>query len=261
MKVFSLLLVIAMLSSACSSNHGGSVAIPAELAEPKERSASTLALEHRLSLEVEEQHLVAVFERGLASCREAVGESCQVLESSIQSGRSHSGSLKFRAQAAGIKKIMSALSKDSTIASQSTTAEDLAAPIADGAKQLTMLKDYRTQLEALRGRANNDVDALIKLSHELAQVQSELEAAEGAQARLKQRVETEILSVSLDTNVAPAFWKPIASALSDFGGNLSQGISSVISGVAYLLPWLLLIAFGGWAGRKLWRRWNGANKS
>lgn len=254
MKAFTILFAMILLTSACSRNQGGALMEAADVTAPKEKSVSTLALEHNLSLEVEAEQLTTVFERGLAACREAVSESCNVLESRINSGRIHSGILKFRAQPAGIKKIINALSKESKVATQSTTAEDLAAPIADGAKRLAMLKDYRTQLEALRGRANNDVDALIKLSHELAQVQSELEAAEGTQARLKQRVETEILNVTLDTSTTSVFWKPITSALADFGGNLSQGISSVISGVAYLLPWLVLILFGVWGSRKLWRR-------
>lgn len=233
----------------------------ADINAPKERSAPMLALEHSLSLELEEVQLATVFERGLAACRDAASESCNVLESRISSGQSHSGILKFRAQAAGIKKIINALSKDSKIAAQSTTAEDLAAPIADGAKRLAMLKDYRTQLESLRGRANNDVDSLIKFSHELAQVQSDLEAAEGVQARMKQRVETEILNVSLETGSRTGFWKPIATAVSEFGGNLSQGISSAISGVAYSLPWLVVMLFGVWGGRRLWRWWGGVKKS
>lgn len=254
MKISSLLLLLVLLTSACSRNQGGALVVAADVTAPKETSVSMLALEHSLSLEVEEEQLAIVFERGLAACREAVSDSCHVLESRIHSGRMHSGILKFRAQPAGIKKIINALSKESKVAAQSTTAEDLAAPIADGAKRLAMLKDYRTQLETLRGRANNDVDALIKLSHELAQVQSELEAVEGTQTRLKQRVDTEILNVTLDTSTTSVFWKPITSALADFGGNLSQGISSAISGVAYLLPWVVLILFGVWGGRKLWRR-------
>ncbi len=255
MKISTLSILLVFAVSACSQPHGGGMMVPAEVVAPKEARTSTLALEHSLSLDVEEGQLSTVFEQGLAACKGAVAESCVVLESRIHSGRTSSGSLKFRAQAAGIKKIITALSKQAKVSSQSTTAEDLAAPIADGAKRLAMLKDYRAQLEVLRGRANNDVDSLIKLSHELAQVQSELEAAEGTQARLKQRVETEILNVTLETGTKSVFWKPITSALLDFGGNLSQGISSAISGIAYLLPWLVLILFGVWGCRKLWLRW------
>jgi hypothetical protein len=67
-------------------------------------------------------------------------------------------------------------------------------------------------------------------------------------------VETEILEISIRADQYRSFWQPISLALSDFGGSLSQGISTAITGVAYLLPWGLVIGLVAWAGRKLWRR-------
>jgi Na+-transporting methylmalonyl-CoA/oxaloacetate decarboxylase gamma subunit len=50
--------------------------------------------------------------------------------------------------------------------------------------------------------------------------------------------------------------------LAGFGSNLSQGISIAIAGVAYLLPWLVMIAIVTWVVRRLWRRRRGrANAS
>jgi hypothetical protein len=40
----------------------------------------------------------------------------------------------------------------------------------------------------------------------------------------------------------------------DFGGNLAQGISIAIAGVACLLPCLFMISLVVWAIRKSWRR-------
>jgi flagellar biosynthesis chaperone FliJ len=161
--------------------------------------------------------------------------------------------LRFRAKAAGIKKLIAVLAAQGKVASQSTTAEDLAGPIADTAKQLAMLTDYRSKLEALRARPNNDVDALIKLNRELADTQSQIEALTGQQAHLVQRVETEILNVTISSYQSQSFWSPIGESFSDFGGHLSEGVATAITALAYIIPWGLVVWLIVWVVRKLWR--------
>jgi hypothetical protein len=132
------------------------------------------------------------------------------------------------------------------------TAEDLAKPIADSKKKLEMLNDYRSKLESLRTRASTDVDALIKVNKELAEVQSAIEAETGTDSELMQRVDTELLNISISSQAQRAFWRPISDAFTDFKSNLSDGISSVVTALAYLLPWGLTLLILGLAGRKLW---------
>lgn len=258
MRRLLLPLLILMLVSGCAKKEESAAMAPApamaQAQAPAGRASSFLAYEHSLSVDTEEQKVAAIFEAAQAACREAADELCTVLGSHISSGRAASASLKFRARTNGIRKIVAALSKQAEVTNQSTTAEDLEAPIADVAKKLAMLRDYRSKLEALRGRASNDVDALIKVNRELAQVQSELEASEGKHAHLVQRVETEILNVFIRSVEHRAFWRPIGFAISDFGGNLSQGISFAITGIAFLIPWAIVLAVVAWGGRKLWRR-------
>ena len=250
--LIALLLLVAI--AGCSQKHDSTT-----LAEPS-RSVSPdsggqyLAYEHSVQIDTEERKVAAIYEAAKATCREASIDLCTVLESRINTGRAASASLKFRAKPSGIRKLISALGKQAEITDQSTSAEDLAGPIEDSAKKLGMLNDYRTKLEALRDRASNDVDALIKVNRELAQVQSELEAIAGKQAHLVQRVETEILKLTIRSDRNQSFWRPIALAVSDFGTNLSQGVSIAISGIAYLIPWTFVFVVAAWAGRKLWRR-------
>lgn len=253
-RLIPCLLILAVLSG-CAKKEEPAAAAPAKtMAREASAPGSALAYEHSLSIDTEEQKVAATFEAAQAACREAASQLCTVLESRLNTGRSAWASLKFRAKPEGIRKIVLALSKEADVVEQSTSAEDLATPIADSTKKLAMLKDYRSRLEALRSRAGNDVDALIKANRELAQVQSELEATEGAHAHLVQRIETEILEVFIRSGEHQAFWKPIGFAISDFGGNLSRGISVAITGIAYLLPWAVVLFIGIWGGRKLWSR-------
>jgi hypothetical protein len=239
----------------CSSKDGAATIANTPSSRAAADSASRyLAYQHSIQIDTEERKVTTIYEAGQAACREAAIDLCTVLESRINTGRAAYASLKFRAKPSGIQKLNLALGKHAAITERSTSAEDLAAPIEDATKKLGMLNDYRTKLEALRGRASNDVDALIKVNRELAQVQSELEAITGKHAHLVQRVETEILNVTIRSDHNQSFWSPIALAMSDFGSNLSQGVSIAISGIAYLIPWALVFGLAAWVCRKLWRR-------
>jgi len=70
-----------------------------------------------------------------------------------------------------------------------------------------------------------------------------------------QRVDTEILKIYIHLAQHHAFLKPIGLAISDFGGNLSQGISFAITGIAFMIPWVIVLVISVWGSRKLRRRW------
>ena len=213
-----------------------------------------LAYEHSIYLQSDEDKVVSIFEAAQAACRDAVEESCAILEARVSSGEGASASLRFRAKAGGIKTLIAVFSAQGKIVNQSTTAEDLAGPIADSTKQIAMLSDYRKSLEALRSRPSNDLDALMKLTRELADVQSQIETLTGSQAGLTQRVETELLNVSINSYQGRSFWAPISSSLTSFGEVLSSAIGAAIIAIAYLLPWAVLIGGITWIAQLILRR-------
>ena len=222
----------------------------------------TLAYRHALTLDVAEDKVAQVFEAGQAACRAMTTAVCTVLNAQRDSGAGgHAGArngasaqLTMRALPAAIPKLIAALGPPANIARQATSAEELAGPLEDQAKKLALLTDYRTKLEALRVQAASNIDSLIKVNHELAQVQGQLEAAAGAQAALQQRVDTELLEVEIASRTHQSFWHPIAQSLGEFGPSLAQGTAFAISGAAWLLPWAVLLGLFGWVARKLWRR-------
>jgi len=213
-----------------------------------------LAYEHSIYLQADVDKVVSIFEAAQTACRDAVEESCAILDARVSSGEGASVSLRFRAKAAGIKKLIAVLSAQGKVVNQSTSAEDLAGPIADTTKQIAMLTDYRTSLEALRSRPSNDLDALMKLTRELADVQSQIETLTGSQAGLTQRVETELLNVSINSYQGRSFWAPIRSSLTSFGEVLSSAIGAAIIAIAYLLPWAVLVGGITWIAQLILRR-------
>jgi hypothetical protein len=261
---FFILLVLTVAAAGCQKNalmaHAPSASAEGARAEAPagpEAPASPnryLAYEHSIGIETPDDKIAPMFEAAQAACRAATAESCAILEARISTGEYASAQLRFRATAAGVQNLIQVLSAEGEIASRSTTAEDLAGPIEDNAKKLAMLTDYRSKLEALRARSTAEVDSLIKLTRELAQVQSEIEGLTGSQAQLMQRVETEILNVSISSHHSRSFWSPVGDSASDFGENLSEAIATFITGVAYLLPWVLLLIVAIWVWRKLRKR-------
>jgi len=262
MRKFLLVLILLTAVAGCSRKEESGSFAEVRSSEPASANAKRyLAYQHAIHVDTEEHKIAAVYEAAQAACREAASDLCTVLESRISTGRSASASLKFRAKPDGIRKLIAVLGKQAEVIDQSTTAEDLASPIEDTAKKLKMLNDYRAKLESMLGRANNDVDALIKINRELAQVQSEIEAETGTHAHLMQRVETEILDVSIGSVQNRSFWRPIALSAADFGTNLSSGVSIAITGTAYLIPWVFLLGLVAWGGRRLWRRRSTKNEN
>lgn len=263
MRIPIVIILTVLAVTGCSKKEEYAAMAPAAEASSESEDSQNryMAYEHSIRLDVEESKVAAVQEAAQAACRKAIEEKCVILESSLDTGRHHSASLKLRAKPPGIKKITAALITQGDVIYQSTTAEDLAKPIGDSSKKLDMLNDYRAKLEALRGRASSDIDALIKVNKELATVQSEIEAMSGERAYLFQRVETEILNVSITSFQNRSFWSPVSNAMSNFGSNLSEGVSSAITGIAFLIPWGITFIFLFWAGRKLWRVWRRPQKN
>jgi hypothetical protein len=263
-----LLLVLLLASLGGCSKKSEPQGMAAPVAESKVLDSApaarrTLAYQHTLALEVPEDKVATVFAAGQAACL-ALKAQCTLMRAQVRGTargaeaigyhETASAELAMRALPAAIPKLVAAFGTQATVTMQSTTAEELAGPLEDGAKKIALLTDYRDKLEALRVRAAVDIDNLIKVNHELAQVQGELEAAAGAQAGLQRRVDTELLEVTITSQSRQTFWRPIAQSLSAFSGSLSQGTASAISGAAYLLPWLVLLTLVVWIGRKLWRR-------
>lgn len=254
-------LVVLLTIAGCAKVEGPSAPAPAAMQnESAEKQGQSLAYEHSIEIDTREAQVGAIFESAQAVCKEAVSDQCVLLESRLHAGQSVSATLKFRAKPSGIRKLLDALTAQGDVTSRSTMAEDLAKPIEDSSRKLEMLRDYQSRLEALRARASENIDSLIKLNRELAQVHSEVEALTAQKAQLVQRVETEVLNVRIGSIHNRSFWTPASHALSGFGSSLSDALSSAITGVAYLVPWSLVLLAFAWGGRKLWVFINRAKK-
>lgn len=242
-------LILACLLAACSARQeSGGVRAPG--ARPVGEAARTLAYEHTVNLDVPVIDVARLRDSITTQCYAAPDQSCAVLESSLERGQNTYAILRMRASGVTVRQLIAALARSGEVTSSVTKAEDLAAPIVGAERDAAKLTLYRDKLEALTQRPGLDVAALIQLNHELADVQARIESNAGVRARLKQRVELEVLNVRLSGSAEAGFWRPVSAALRDFKSSLANGVAMAITVFAYLLPWAV-------SGIALWRfvRW------
>lgn len=253
----SVLLLLAFVLAACeqsaSLDEARSQYVSNDLSTQRSKNPF-LAYEHRISVGLEKVALLDTFNKIIDKCVNDTEYRCVVLSSSHNAGSYSYASIQMRLSPEGVKHYMAVVSAAGEVSSQSTTAEDLTDVIADTDKRLDMLMSYSSKLEQLEQDPNNNIDSLIKISSEMAQVQTQLEYAQGEKAKLYQRTTQDLLNIDMQSNQHEAFFDPIADALDEFGENIAEGISVFITALAYLLPWIFALWLVFYVVRVIWRK-------
>lgn len=212
---------------------------------------------HQVVLETTNDNLAKAYEAGLAACERVSADeetTCYTLNSSFAEGDWPKASFQMRVTPRSIQTIVDATSASATILRRSTESQDLAKPIMDQSEKIAMLDQYLVDLVELRGQATNDVDAMIKLAKEISKTQSTLDSVRSTHAHLLMRVELDRLEVQISSDADHSFWTPIGHAFSDFGEDLSYSLAEFITGVTYVLPWLIFFMLVLFSGRWIWKR-------
>lgn len=247
-------IVALIVLAGCARTEGPYDAVETRIIEEVAgKEAQLLAYEHDIDVGTSETQVVPLYEKVIAACKADTANACLLLDSNIRRGREVHARISLRAKPAGIKKIVALVGGAGEVTSQGTKVQDLGRPVLDSRKRMAMLKQYQTQLQELEQRSAKDVDALIKVTKELATVQTELEQATAVNALLMQRIDTDLLNVDISSEGRKSFWSPVKRSLGNFTENLSEGAANGITALAYMLPWLLAFAILFPLLRKGWR--------
>jgi hypothetical protein len=139
------------------------------------------------------------------------------------------------------------------------SAEDLALPIFEVEKRLetkTVLRDRLTAM--LRDQSVKTAADLITIEKELATAQGDIETIVAQRDNLRTRTDTvriDITYTGVAGQVAGVDLTPIQQAISGIGQTFVSSVSWLIAFLAALVPWLPVIAFVWWIGRRGLRRW------
>jgi hypothetical protein len=212
-----------------------------------------LAYEHSISIEVDEENLEASFLNTIAKCLGDKANGCEVHYSELRTGDYPSADIRVRIKKDGVEPLIRTAAENNKVSEQTMSTEDLAAPILDSEKRQKLLESYQKRLIELESQSAKDIDSLIKVASEIARVQSDLETAKGDNAHLLKRINMDMVSFHFHTDPQAAIVEPISTAMKSFARNLSEGIASIFTLIAFVLPWVLVLTglFYAW---RWWRK-------
>lgn len=249
--------------AASSSRGGADMAAPAPpppSAPGQAKEAPKLAYSHSLALEMTADKVAPRFERARKACLDDASMGCILVHASIaagdeESGRAPSAQITVRVLPAKIAAYQAGLlapfegeaKGDPIVRRSSTDAEDLTFVIQDAERRMAQLVDYRDRLIALAKRSDAKTEDLIRIHEKIAEVQSQIEALQAEQRGLYLRVETELLSVSLEAKASiGSVRSPLAEAWRNAGRELGESAASAFTFFVTMLPWIPVIAIGLW---------------
>lgn len=230
---------------------------PVEAGQP----VSYLAYRYDYSVRLPGEGLADLHGAHVAACEAAGLNQCQVIHASTQNAgtenaRAH---LRLRAAPAWIARFREGLSAElegagGTVISEETGVEDLTTQIVDGEARLRARIALRDRLQTMLEQSEARLEELIQVERELARVQSDIEARESLIAALRLRVSMSELSVSYQPQLTPASasnFDPVREAIDSMSRTFAESLGALITFLAGLAPWLVLIIPGAW----LIQRW------
>jgi hypothetical protein len=217
----------------------------------------TLAYEHSVSIELDRKVIPARLREIESGCAASQPVACTVLEVNLHSQKEvFNGLIRMRIAPGGVDSTIEAASQGGKLTSRSTRAEDLAQPIEDTQRKLALLTTHRDRLTEIMKSKDLKIEQLITVSKELATVQTQIDALGTDQAQLQRRVDTDLLTINLAPPDVAYFAQetPIRDALRVFGSNFREAVSQVITFIAFVLPWLVIVLPGLFLLRFFWAR-------
>lgn len=240
---------------------------PAPQTSNNPTNQSYLAYRYNYGFELPAKSVAATAKSHAEICQDAGAKKCQLLSSSTNDNNADyvNANLSLRAEPGWLETFMrqiqtSVTEKNGRMTSNSVSAEDLTRSILDTDARLKAQTTLRDRLQGLLATRDAELPDLLALERELARVQSEIESATQTLAVLRQRVTMSQVNINYQSQsvaVSRSAFAPIATALKNFFGELSQGLAGVIGFFAFILPWLFFIILPGlFLLRWIWRRRN-----
>ena len=243
------------------SSEPAAPAAPSLATSPPRQEGATLAYEHVVGIQLSRALLLNRANEIRAACHEAPQSSCTLLDISISNDeRIPSAAIRMRVAPGSVDRLVDLAAAGGSVESRTTHAEDLAEPIADTERQLSMLSTHRDRLTALMKDRALTVDQLVTVSREMSSVQTQLDQLGSTHANLRRRVDTDLLTLNLTLPRAEfrSEQTPVLDAMHGFGGEVRWALAQVVKFIANLLPWLIVLVPGLIAVRWFWRctgRW------
>lgn len=225
-----------------------------------------LAYTYALGLEIPSERLTGVMDRHVQACQTAGPRLCQLVNSN-RTGDPQSyieGFVSLRGEPGWLNSFKAGLAQEADeaggrIISENTTSEDLTRQIVDTEARLRAQTALRDRLqELLRSRPGRLAD-LLEVERELARVQGEIDAVQSALVVMRTRVSMSELTLSYRSaprSVGSDTFEPLRQAFANFLGIIVGGFAAIITIIAALVPFAIVLVPLGWLLLR-WRKSRG----
>ena len=185
---------------------------------------------------------------------------CEVVSSSVRKElRDQPGGayLEMRVNPKDAPQLLGQLEGAGRVASHSTASEDKTAQVVDVEAHIKNRTEFRDSLRALLQQpgANRKLSDVLEIQQTLSQTQAELDSHATQLKLLMQETTKQLVQVSFRPEVTLIEGRaanPIWTAVRDAGQVMASSVASLITLVAALAPWLLLLVPLLWALRRAW---------
>jgi len=212
-------------------------------------AARFVAVRHKLEIVEASSGLAKSVEAVVAFCGTI---QCEVLSSSVTNEMavlSPSGNIAARVAPPDLNKFLEFVGKQGKIAQHSTESEDKTAAVIDVEAKLKNQTDFRDSLRRMLARPGVSVADLLQIQEKLAEAQAELDS-EATQRKVlaneTEKVYVEIAFRAEQRPISRGAFASVGEALRDFGSDFGDSLAALISAVAAIIPWLIVIIPGLW---------------
>jgi hypothetical protein len=169
--------------------------------------------------------------------------------------------LEMRVAPADVDRLLGTLAGVATIVSQNTISEDKTTEVIDVEARIKNRTDFRDSLRLMLRdtTTKRTMSDLMEIQRTLSDTQAELDAMAAQRKLLEQQTSKQHIQIQFTPTRAlvqgGTSYSPIGRALRDAGHVLGESMGALITFVAAVLPWLVLVVLPlGWMLRALWRR-------
>lgn len=227
-------------------------AAPAEALQSPD--GAFLAYEHTVQLRLPGKDIAPRVKTVTEACQSAKFGDCAVLNVSQQAGDAPSGSVQVRIAPKGVEPLIALASDKGELTTRNTQAEDLAQQVAETQLTQARLKNEHERLVEYQQRRDLVVADLLTISQRLSEIEAGLEQANRASAQQHRRIDTQLVTINLESTSSQRNRSEIGRAFGDFGEIFSTSLAYVIRVIAGLLPVAIIGGFVLWLARTWWRR-------
>lgn len=249
------------LSRAAAVQAEDAAAAAPETSAQDEMAQRFLAVRQELNVEVPQAQLADAWGQVRDLCATL---RCELLSASLlretpqQPGNAM---LEMRVAPADVQRLLGTLAGVATIVSQNTLSEDKTAEVIDVEARTKNRTEFRDSLRLMLRdtTTKRTMSDLLEIQRTLSDTQAELDAMAAQRKVLEQQTSKQHIQIQFTPTRAlvqgGTSYSPIGRALRDAGHVLGESMAALITFVAAVLPWLVLVVLPlGWMLRALWRR-------